>query len=288
MCLYKVVSWENSKEEVSFYIFPGVKIRSLTLFLKPFIQSGEQADVVFTVSLGHPLFQEILIHLSKISQKSFQYKVTLSVWFPILILSNIMKVEQSYILLALCTFQNSVLGQRIVFRFGSASSWWKKRYNFKLWGKKTPPLLNSRIAPWFENLTSAIRGCFALKINKNSFLTEVTMAGQRRLCPHGAVFSLVELLEHRDLGRVPGQTVVRTVKTCPTSFDPNVSGTVDIHRSQNTLAPGRLRNPGPFSPAKSTLIKRELRLVSAQAKILKCVWYFWGLLFKLSVIFHNF
>lgn len=25
MCLYKVVSWENSKEEVSFYIFPGVK-----------------------------------------------------------------------------------------------------------------------------------------------------------------------------------------------------------------------------------------------------------------------
>lgn len=200
-----------------------------------------------------------------------------------------MKVEQSYILLALCTFQNSVLGQRIVFRFGSASSWWKNRYNFKLGKKKkSPPLLNNRIAPWFENLTSAIRGCFALKINKNSFLTEVTMAGQRRLCPHGAVFSLVELLEHRDLGPVPAQTVVHTLKTCPTSFDSNVSWTVDIHRSQNTLAPRRLRNPGPFSPAKLTPIKRELRLVSAQEKILKCVWYFWGLVFKLSVIFHNF
>jgi len=58
--------------------------------------------------------------------------------------------------------------------------------------KKNPPSLNNRIAPWFENLTPAIRCCFALKINKNSFLTEVTMAGQRRLGPQGAVPSLVE------------------------------------------------------------------------------------------------
>ena len=86
MCLYKVVSWENSKEEVSFYIFPGVKNKKSYFVFEALYTvgragdgSGSIADVVFTVSLGHPLFQEILIHLSKISQKSFQYKVTLSV-----------------------------------------------------------------------------------------------------------------------------------------------------------------------------------------------------------------
>lgn len=66
--------------------------------------------------------------------------------------------------------------------------------------KKPQPLFNNRIALWFENLTLAIRCCSALKTNKNSFLKEVTMAEQRHVCPHGAVFSLLELLEHRDLG----------------------------------------------------------------------------------------
>lgn len=98
------------------------------------------------------------------------------------------------------------------------------------------------------------------------------MAGQRCLGPHGALLSLVELLEQRGLGaRGPAQTAVRAPKTCPTSCDPGVRWTMDIHRSRNPLAPGRLRNPGPFSPAKSTPIKRELRWISAQAKILKCV-----------------
>lgn len=61
-----------------------------------------------------------------------------------------------------------------------------------------------------------------------------------------------------------------TPKTRPNSLDPNMSK-MWTFTSGNTPAPGRLRNPGPFSPTKPTPIKQELRLISAQAKILKHV-----------------